>query len=520
MRQGSTIKFPIGVQDFEKLRTGGYFYIDKTALIYKMVNTGSYYFLSRPRRFGKSLLVSTLDAYFRGKKELFEGLAIEKLEENWTKHPVLHLDLNTSKYDSKEALIQKLEQTLDNWQEEYEVPRDNYTCDLRFENLVMRIHKKYGERVAILIDEYDKPLLQNIDNSELQEELRGILRSFYSVIKSRDKDICFGLLTGVSKFGKLSVFSDLNSPDDISINREWATICGITEEEIRTQLSVGVDRMAEANGTTREEALAMLKKRYDGYHFHPKAEGIYNPFSLLSALRKGEFGDYWFETGTPTFVVNAMKRTNYNLNNLAEEEISSDRLNSIDAVEINPVPLLYQSGYLTIKGYDERFRLYQLGFPNEEVENGFINFLLPYYTSIEKEETAFFVQKFIKEIERGEIDSFMSRLQTFYADNSYTVQGKKELYFQNTMYVVFKMLGFYVDVERTTSRGRIDVVMKTSDYIYVMEIKIDGTADEALAQIEKNGYAEPYANDKRTLYKIGINFSSDTRSIKDWKVVE
>jgi len=515
-----SVKYPVGVQDFESLRKDNYLYIDKTALIYKLVNTGRYYFISRPRRFGKSLLVSTLSAYFQGKKELFEGLAIEELEKDWKRVPVFHLDLNNGKYDSLEGLNAVLNDHLSRWESIYGTRPSEQTLSLRFAGVIERAHQQTGERVAILIDEYDKPLLQNIGNDEMQEKLRATLRSFYSVIKGNDKDITFGLLTGVTKFGKLSVFSDLNSPDDISISRQWSALCGITEEELRTQLSVGIDEMAEANGMTRDETLARLKKKYDGYHFHRNVEGVYNPFNLLCALRKKEFEDYWFETGTPTFLVKLLQQSDYNLNDLTQEEQSADMLNSIEYAELNPIPMLYQSGYLTIRGYDEEFGNYKLGFPNEEVERGFIRFLLPAYAPRRDNKSAFFVENFVRDVRKGDIDTFLKRLQTMFADNSYTVQGDKELYFQNTMYVIFKMMGFYVDIERTTSYGRIDMVVKTQDNIYVIEIKLDGTADEALKQIEEKGYAAPYAMDKRKLYKIGINFASDIRGISEWKIAE
>jgi len=515
-----SVKYPVGVQDFESLRKDNYLYIDKTALIYKLVTSGRYYFISRPRRFGKSLLVSTLSAYFQGKKELFEELAIEKLEKEWRRVPVFHLDLNNGKYDSVDALKDILELHLRKWEALY--GRDEATRELsnRFAEVIERAHQQTGERVAILIDEYDKPLLQCIGNDYLQEKMRATLRSFYSVIKGNDKDITFGLLTGVTKFGKLSVFSDLNSPDDISISRQWSALCGITEEELRTQLSVGIDEMAEANGMTRDETLARLKKKYDGYHFHRNVEGVYNPFNLLCALRKKEFEDYWFETGTPTFLVKLLQQSDYNLNDLTQEEQSADMLNSIEYAELNPIPMLYQSGYLTIRGYDEEFGNYKLGFPNEEVERGFIRFLLPAYAPRRDNKSAFFVENFVRDVRKGDIDTFLKRLQTMFADNSYTVQGDKELYFQNTMYVIFRMMGFYVDIERTTSYGRIDMVVKTQDNIYVIEIKLDSSADEALKQIEEKGYTAPYVMDKRKLYKIGINFSSDIRGISEWKVAE
>jgi len=514
------MKYPIGIQSFEKIRTENYLYIDKTALIYKLVSMGSYYFLSRPRRFGKSLLISTLDAYFSGKKELFGGLAIEKLEQQWTISPVLRLDLNTANYDSKEALLEVLNIQLTAWEQLYGASEAEQSVGARFKGIVQRAFEKSGQRVAILIDEYDKPLLQNIGNEKLQDELRAILRAFYSVLKTQDQYIRFGLLTGVSKFGKLSVFSDLNNLDDISMDARYADICGITEEEIRRYMGESVQALADKNGISCDEMLSRLRQKYDGYHFSRDSVGVYNPFSLLNAMNKQSLEDFWFETGTPTFLVKKLKETDYNLNDLAREERTADVLNSIDSIEDNPIPLLYQSGYLTIKGYDERFKMYRLGFPNEEVENGFVNFLVPYYSPTKGSQSSFFIQKFVKEIERGDVDGFLSRLQTLYEDNSYQIQGKKELYFQNTMYVVFKLLGFYVDVEKTTSRGRIDMVIKTQDYIYVVEIKLDSTPEEAIKQIEEKGYAAPYTNDPRQLYKIGINFSSDIRGIDRWLVRE
>ena len=487
------MRFPIGIQNFRTLREDGYLYIDKTELIYKLVDTGCYYLLSRPRRFGKSLLVSTLEAYFQGKKEQFKGLAMERLEKDWTARPVFHLDLNVGKYESTQSLLDTLNEALTVWEQEYGAAEAERNVGLRFKGVVQRAYEKTGHRVAILVDEYDKPLLQNIGNNELQEELRGILRLFYSVLKTQDRYIKFGLLTGVSKFSKLSVFSDLNNLDDIS---------------------------AESNGLTYEETLDRLKEMYDGYHFDRDSIGVYNPFSLLNALKNKQFNDYWFETGTPSFLVEMLKRTNYELKNLAHEEQTSDMLNSIDSVYRNPVPLLYQSGYLTIKGYDERFRMYKLGFPNQEVENGFVRYLLPYYSPKERGESEFFIQKFIQEVERGDAEAFMERLQTMFADNSYQVMGKMELYFQNCMYVIFKMMGFYTEVERTTHRGRIDIVIKTSDYIYVMEIKLDGSADEALRQIHEKGYAEPYRKDGRKVFLVGVNFSSDTKGVEEWTVEE
>lgn len=512
------MKYPIGIQNFESLRLDNYVYVDKTALMYRLIMTGRYYFLSRPRRFGKSLLISTLDAFFSGKRELFGGLAVEKLEHEWAVHPVLRLDLNSSEYRSVGDLQEVLDLHLDKWERLYGRNEKEKQFASRFSGVIERAYEQTGERVAILVDEYDKPLIKNIDNEERQEEMRDVLKAFYSVLKTQDQYICFAMLTGVSKFSKMSVFSDLNNLTDISMTDEFADICGITEEEVSQYFSESVQEMADKTGITTDKMLSRLRKKYDGYHFSKNSIGVYNPFSLLNALRRQDLEDYWFETGTPTFLIRKLKETDYNLNQLTKEEQPAEELNSIDVVKTNPIPLLYQTGYLTIKGYDERFKKYILGLPNEEVENAFVRHLAPVYSPLISGRTSFFIEKFVKEIESGDVEGFLSRLQTLYEDNSYQVQGKMELYFQNTMYVVFKLLGCYVDVERTTSRGRMDLIIKTNDYIYIVEIKLDGSPEEALKQIEEKGYAAPFAHDPRQLYKIGINFSSDTRGIEGWQV--
>lgn len=515
-----SVKYPVGVQTFESLRNDGFLYIDKTALIYKMISTGRYYFFSRPRRFGKSLLISTLKAYFQGKKELFKGLKIEQMATVWKAVPVFHLDLNNGKYDSVESLLEILNAHLCRWEALYGAREEEKSPNVRFAGVIERAHQQTGERVAILVDEYDKPLLQNIGNDALQEELRSTLRAMYSVMKGNDKDICFGLLTGVSKYGKMSVFSDLNNLKDISMDARYVELCGITESEIIGNLSPQLQEMALKFGISFDEMLQRLRTKYDGYHFAYNTVGLYNPYSLLNAFDSMTLNDYWFETGTPSFLVKILKQTNYNLNRFSNERQTADALNSIENAENNPVPMLYQSGYLTIKGYDEEFENYQLGFPNLEVEKGFIRYLLPCYTPKGDNDSAFFVEQFVRDVRKGDVGSFLKRLQTMFSDNSYAVQGDKELYFQNTMYVIFKMMGFYVEVERTTNRGRIDMIIKTADYIYIIEIKLDGSADEALRQINEKGYAEPFAADSRKKYKIGINFVSDTRGIGEWKVAE
>lgn len=512
--------YPIGIQDFESLRGDGYVYVDKTEHIYRLATTGRYYFLSRPRRFGKSLLLSTIEAYFSGKRELFDGLAIAGKEKEWAEYPILHIDLNTAKYDMPESLLNVLNDTLAKWENEYGTSPTEVTPELRFKGIIRRAFEQTGRRVVILVDEYDKPMLQAIDNEKLQDEYRNTLKAFYSVLKTQDKYIRFALLTGVTKFGKVSVFSDLNNLKDISMDRRYIDICGITEDELHRYFDEDIADMAGIKGFGKDECYDRLKKLYNGYHFNDGTVGLYNPFSLLNALDQKEFGSYWFETGTPSFLVHLLKQADYDLNNLQEEEVETDILNSVDSMSKNPIPVIYQSGYLTIKGYDEEFDLYRLGFPNDEVETGFIRYLLPMFTPVNENRSKFFISNFVNDVRSGRPEAFMERMQSFFADGDYRVAGKMEIYFQNAMYLVFKMMGFYTDVERATSRGRIDVTIKTSDYIYVMELKLDGTADEALRQIEDRGYAAPFAADGRKVYKIGVNFSSETRGIEEWKIKE
>ena len=512
--------YPIGIQNFEKIRKEGYLYIDKTALIHQMVTTGSYYFLSRPRRFGKSLLVSTIEAYFQGKKDLFEGLAMAALEKEWLEHPIFHLDLNISKYASATDLVDILNRNVTAWEDLYGNDPAERSLPLRFAGVILRAYKRTGRRVVILVDEYDKPLLQTLHDEALQEEMRSTLKPFYGVLKTMDGCIRFALLTGVTKFGKVSVFSDLNNLEDISMLNAYADICGVTDVEICGELKEDVQALADALGLEYEAALARLKENYDGYHFTPKAPGVYNPFSLLNTFKNRQFGDYWFETGTPTYLVELLKRTKYDLYDMAHTETSADVLNSVDAASYNPIPVIYQSGYLTIKAYDPEFGLYTLGFPNREVEQGFVKYLLPYYASVDRVDTAFEIQRFVREVRQGDVDNFLERLQSFFADTPYELARDLELHYQNVLFIVFRLVGLYTQVEYHTNRGRIDLVLKTDRYIYIMEFKLDGTAEEALRQIEAKGYAEPFAHDGREIIKVGVNFSSSVKNIERWVVAK
>ncbi len=513
------MKYPIGIQSFEKLRTEDCVYVDKTEFVYKLASTGCYYFLSRPRRFGKSLLLSTMKAYFEGKKELFEGLAIEKLEQEWVKYPVLYLDLNTGEYIKGEgALEERLTSTVERWEDMY--GRADGSPALRFESVIRRAYEKTGRKVVILIDEYDKPLVETIDNRELQEKFRAALKAFYSVLKTQDQYIRFAFLTGVSRFGRISVFSGLNNLDDISMDPRYPTVCGITEGEIDTYFGDEVAVFAERLGVTAAEIRQMLKEQYNGYHFHKDGEGVYNPFSLLKALDRREFGSYWFSTGTPTMLAQLLKETDYRLDKLGEATATADLLGSIEVMHINPVPVIYQSGYLTIRGYDAEFKKYKLGFPNREVEEGFTDYLLRYFVPKAGASSDFDVDNFVIEARNGKAEKFMKQLQSMFAGMSYKVAGDKEIYFQNSVNIFFMAMGLVTEVERDTSYGRIDLVVHTPDYIYIFEFKLDGSAEEALKQIDDKDYPLQYSVSGKKVFKIGVNFSSETRNISDWKIAE
>lgn len=512
-------KLPIGIQNFESLRKDGYRYIDKTAIVYKLVQYGRYYFLSRPRRFGKSLLLSTIKAYFEGKRELFKGLAIDSMEDvEWQARPVLYLDLNTEKYDKPEKLDDVLNDFLKKQEALYGSEESERSLGLRFQGIIRRACEKTGHRVAILVDEYDKPMLQAIGNETLQDEYRSTLKGFYGALKSMDGYIKFAMLTGVTKFGKVSVFSDLNNLNDISMDLTYYNVCGITEEELLSNFPSHIDALANANGISREDCIEKLRHLYDGYHFEENAPGVYNPFSVLNTLSKMKFSSYWFETGTPTYLVELLRQYDYQLENLENIETDADVLNSIDPTTTNPIPVIYQSGYLTIKGYDEEFKMYRLGYPNAEVEEGFIRFLIPYYTSIDRVNAPFQIQQFVKDVRSGECERFVNRLKAFFADTPYELTKSLENHYQNVLYIIFKLLGFYAHAEYHTSYGRIDLLVESKDYRYVMEFKLDGTAEEALQQIKSKDYALPFSMDQKKTYLIGMNFSKETRNIERYVI--
>lgn len=510
------MKYPIGIQQFEKLREDEWVYVDKTRQIYELVQGGSCYFLSRPRRFGKSLLLSTLEAYFQGKKHLFEGLAIENLEKEWTVHPVLHLDLNAKPFTKLQDLYDLLNAQLYLYEQEYESVAIDTSIEGRFRALIRAAKLKTGRNVVVLVDEYDKPMLQAIGNEELQTEFRNALKAFYGVLKSADGDLRFAMLTGVTRFSKVSVFSDLNNLEDISMMPQYHDICGISEKELHATFDAEVEKLAQANGQTKEEAYLELKRRYDGYHFCANTPGMYNPFSVLLTLKNANYGSYWFSTGTPTYLVELMKEVNLNPADLTGYEAGASELDCIQAKVDNPIAVLYQSGYLTIKGYDKDVRLYSLDFPNEEVKEGFVNFLMPYYTPISETESPAFIGKFVREVKAGKVDDFMRRLKALMADTPYELIRDLENHYQNVMYIITKLMGLYIQAEYRTSRGRIDLLIGTDKYVYIIELKLDGSAEEALAQINAKDYALPFSVDGREVVKIGANVTSETRNLERW----
>lgn len=515
-------KYPIGIQTFADIRNDGYMYIDKTRYVEQLVKGGKFYFLSRPRRFGKSLMISTLQSYFEGKRELFKGLHIDRDDVEWVERPVIRLDFNAELYNGIEAIYSIINRQLSRYERKYALGANTDTVNARFENLIQGLHEKTGHRVAILIDEYDKPMLQAIGNPELTDAYRDILKAFYGVVKGSDEHIKFAFLTGVTKFSKVSIFSDLNNIEDITLADEYSAICGITEEEIHSFMDEDIARLAEKNKLSKEECYAKLKEWYDGYHFSSDIEipGVYNPFSLLNTLKKLKFQDYWFQTGTPTFLLKVLRNCHYRLDNITKDAVTADLLGEVNSLEHTPLPLLYQSGYLTLTDYDDTFQEYKLDFPNEEVRVGFYRYLANYY--IYKEERSikspFFLGEFVRDILAGKAEQFMQRLDAFLADGDYQIAGDMELYFQNVMVIVFKMLGIHVQTERHTSNGRVDVVMQTNDYIYIIELKLDGTADEALKQIEEKQYAAPFAMDDRTIIRIGATFGTESRKLDEWKI--
>ena len=526
----NTRNLPIGIQDFEKLRKNDFVYVDKTAFVYKLVQSKCPYFLSRPRRFGKSLLLTTMEAYFLGKKKLFHGLAIEKLEEEtdepWQVYPVLKFSLAAGDFTKPDGLESSLVYALQSFEEKYALPSKNeLRLPERFKEDLISATEKTGKPVVVLVDEYDNPLLKNIgENEEQEKENRALYKGFFAVLKDCDAYLRFAFFTGVTKFSKVSIFSDLNQLKDITLDYNYDAICGITQTELEENFVPEIAAMAERFKFSKEECLSELKRMYDGYHFCMNSPDIYNPFSLLNALDAKDLRSYWFGTGTPTFLIKKLDSISFDARRFIDTvKISESEISDYRPENPDPIPLLYQSGYLTIKTWNERQRSYKLGFPNDEVKYGFLNALAPTYLKVEKHPAPFNIDILDDAVEEGDTDGMRDWFKALFALLPYPTSGDLEAIteqsFQNVIYISLIMLGKYCRTEVHSSHGRADCIVETPDYVYLFEFKRDGSAQDALAQIEQNGYATPYAADKRTLLRIGVNFSSAERNITEWEVM-
>lgn len=527
----SNMKYPIGIQTFDKIIDGGYVYVDKTDLIYQLVQ-GNIYFLGRPRRFGKSLLVSTLEQYFRGNKELFKGLAIDKLETEWKQYPVFHIDFSTGNYLNDGVLEDVLSDNLTEWEAQYEVAKTSNDLGLRFQKVLRAAHEKTGLGAVVLIDEYDKPILDVIELDyqvehlgkmiSLEEKHRNIMKSFYTTFKGADADLRFVFLTGVTKFSQISMFSGFNQPADISLSRNYEALCGITKDELEKYFAEPIAEIAQIYHCTEEEMLQKLKMKYDGYHFSEKMVDVFNPFSLLNAFYNMKLGGYWFKSGTPTYLVRLLNHFDENLDELVGKYYGVPQFDDYKADIEKPLPMIYQSGYLTIKDYDQDTESFLLDIPNNEVREGLLTILANAYLQT-KEDSASWLITSVHQLKQGKLQEFMDSLTAFLASIPYSVRRRNdereyERYFDYTFYLLLRMLSCYMLFrEKETSKGRADCVYETPNDVYIFEFKLDGSAEGALLQIEDKGYAKEYAIDSRHIHQIGVNFSSKTGTIEEWK---
>ena len=512
--------YPIGIQTFSKIREGNYLYIDKTEYVYRMTHSASsYMFLSRPRRFGKSLLTSTLHSYFSGRKELFHGLAMEKLEKEWTEYPVLHFDMSTAKHADSEQLLQELNLKLYGYEQIYGRLEEEVNPNQRLMGLIKRAYEQTGKKVVVLIDEYDAPLLDVVHERENLDVLRNIMRNFYSPLKACDPYLRYVFLTGITKFSQLSIFSELNNIKNISMDEPYAAICGISEDEIRLQMKDDLGGLAKKLEITPEEALMKLKENYDGYHFTSPSPDIYNPFSLLNAFADGKFGSYWFGSGTPTYLVKMLNKFGVKPSEIGRRQLKSSAFDAPTETMTDAVPLLYQSGYITIKDYNKMLDLYTLDIPNKEVRLGLMESLLPYYVNNKTPEATTMVAYLFYDIQNGDMDAALHRLQEFLSTIPYCDNTRFEGHYQQVFYIIFSLLGYYVDVEVRTPRGRVDIVLRTKTTLYVMELKLDKSAGEAMEQIDLKNYPERFALCGLPVVKVAVSFDSERCTIGDWEII-
>lgn len=526
-------KLPLGVQDFSILRSDDYLYVDKTDLIYDLVHNNRAVFLSRPRRFGKSLLLSTIKYYFLGKKELFTGLAIEKLEaqskDPWKEYPILYFSLASGEFTESDGLRKVLQKSLFEFEETYELPHENDEKNAlpnRFGKALENAYKKTGRRVVVLVDEYDNPLLKTMTVYPEQESMnRNLYKAFFAVLKDYDVYLQFYMFTGVTKFSKISIFSDLNQLVDVSLQNEYSSICGISQEELETYFSDRIPDLAKETGFSNEECFNELKRMYDGYHFSRNCKDMYNPFSLLNCFSSNDFGNFWFESGTPTFLINKLNAARIDVRTFVDEmKVEDSQLKDYRPENVDPVPLFYQSGYLTIKDSNVRQRSYILGFPNYEVKYGFLESLAPSYLNVEDKPAPVKITILDDAVEAGDTEGIKNWFKALFAilpypaGNTEIIEATTEQNFQNVIFMALTMMGKYARTEVHSAKGRADCILETDDYVYIFEFKRDVSAAQALEQISSQGYATPYAADKRKLYKIGVNFSSAERNISEWVV--
>ena len=512
-------KYPIGEQDFKNVRDGGFVYIDKTSFIETIIKEGGkYYFLARPRRFGKSLFLSTLRYFFEGRRELFDGLHIGFSDWDWKEYPVLRLDLNRERYIEPDKLDDVLDKIFRDWESKYEIDVKDINPAQRFETIIQAAHNKTGRQVVVLVDEYDKPLVSNLSNEENFEIYRAKLASLYSNFKSSAEHLRLVFMTGVSRFSKLSIFSDLNNLNDITFDNNYADVCGITESELLENFGTGIEQLAHEEDTTFEGASYLLKENYDGYRFAPKGSEIYNPWSLLNCLAKKSMGYYWNDTGMPNLLAESLKRIGADLKKTFDTYCREDELKGLDLQNPMPIPLLYQTGYLTIKNYNRKLRQYRLGIPNKEVKSGLFNFLLPYYVSCRRQTPNAAVDGIVTNFILGNPEEALISMQTYFAGIDYQLKIDNENNFHNAFFLLMDLIGLDTETEVHTSDGRIDIKVETPDYIYIIELKYDHDADSALHQIEEKQYARPFRSDERKIFLIGVAFSSATRCIDSWRI--
>ena len=512
-------KYPIGIQTFSEIRNKAFLYIDKTEYIHRLVHADSkYIFLSRPRRFGKSLLTSTLEAYFQGRKDLFKGLTMERLETEWTEYPVLRFDMSLGKHMEKEQLERYLSSQLELMEHKYGILTESPDANIRLTNLIRRAYEQTGCQVVVLIDEYDAPLLDVVHEEKNLPVLRNIMRNFYSPLKACDPYLRFVFLTGITKFSQLSIFSELNNIKNISMLPEYAAICGITEEEMATQMDKDLDILAERLNVNREEVVKKLKAHYDGYHFTWPSPDIYNPFSLLNAFADGRLDSYWFGSGTPTYLIEMLNRFGVLPSKIGGNEVVAADFDAPTERMESITPLLYQSGYVTIKGYDEMFQIYTLDIPNAEVRIGLMRSLIPYYVTRDTQSTNTTVVNLARALVRGDMDGMLRLLQTFLSTVPYCDRTDYEGHYQQMLYIIFSLLGAYVDVEVRTPMGRVDMVMRTTTTLYVVELKLNQSAEAAMQQIDLKNYPERFALCGLPVVKVGINFDMERHTLKDWVI--